>query len=205
MVHCVLWILWPFSFSANNSMKSGHIARFWWPGGYRGGLCEKVPEDSSLPSRASAKMDMSLAKTGTIRNYGNFTVITYLRRKTKNLKKVLHRCNCSQRRAGWKYGGEPTLQTTRSLEKEEKCFGHWSRDSSAALGAAHGEAAVLLQPMEDHWEAEIHLEPVEETHTEAGGCLRETVILWKACVGAASWQGPAEPWREEPTPEQVFW
>ncbi|KAJ7423669.1 hypothetical protein WISP_33008 [Willisornis vidua] len=33
--------------------------------------------------------------------------------------------------------------------------------------------AVLLQPMEDHRDSEIHLWPLKHTHTGVGGCLKE--------------------------------
>lgn len=84
---------------------------------------------------------------------------------------------------------------------------HCSWDSPKDHGAAHGEAAVLLQPMEDHMDAEIHLQTVKETHTRAGGCPKEAVTLWGGPVleKVPCWQGPANPGREEPTPEQVSW
>lgn len=46
---------------------------------------------------------------------------------------------------------------------------HCSWDSPEAHGAVHGEATLLLQPMEDHIDAEIHLQPVKDTHTEQAG------------------------------------
>lgn len=83
---------------------------------------------------------------------------------------------------------------------------HCNWDSPKARGAAHGEAAVLLQPTEDHMDAEINLQPVKETHTRAGGCPKEAVTLWGAVLEKfPSWQGPADPGREEPIPEQVSW
>ncbi|KAF4796718.1 hypothetical protein TURU_081871 [Turdus rufiventris] len=39
--------------------------------------------------------------------------------------------------------------------------------------------AVLLQPMEGHRDAEIHLQPVEEPYAGAGGYLEETVSPWE--------------------------
>lgn len=38
--------------------------------------------------------------------------------------------------------------------------------------------------MKDHMDADIHLQPVKETHTRAVGCPKEAVTLWEACVGA---------------------
>ncbi|TRZ07556.1 hypothetical protein HGM15179_019552 [Zosterops borbonicus] len=41
--------------------------------------------------------------------------------------------------------------------------------------------AVPLQLMEDHGDADIHLQPMEESHGGVGGCLEEAVILWDTC------------------------
>ncbi|TRZ07221.1 hypothetical protein HGM15179_019887 [Zosterops borbonicus] len=54
---------------------------------------------------------------------------------------------------------------------------------------------VPLKPMEAHRDAEIHLQPVEESHTGAGGCLRGGCDL----VGGL-WRGPA-PMLEQPVLE----
>lgn len=32
------------------------IPRLWWPGGYKGGFCQNLPEASSLPDRACASL-----------------------------------------------------------------------------------------------------------------------------------------------------
>ncbi|RMC15236.1 hypothetical protein DUI87_07421 [Hirundo rustica rustica] len=53
-------------------------------------------------------------------------------------------------------------------------------------GADHG---VPLQPVEDHGDAEIHLQPMEERQARASGCPKEAVIPWEACTGVGSWQG----------------
>ncbi|KAJ7406823.1 hypothetical protein BTVI_64550 [Pitangus sulphuratus] len=37
------------------------------------------------------------------------------------------------------------------------------------------------------------------------GCLKEGLTPWEAYTGTRFWQGPADPWREEPTLEQVSW
>lgn len=55
--------------------------------------------------------------------------------------------------------------------RERSCYRHWSRDSTVAHGGAHSQATVSLQPMETHRDAEIHMRPVEKTHTGADGCL----------------------------------
>ena len=45
-----------------------------------------------------------------------------------------------------------------------------------------------LQPLEVHGGADLHLQPMEETHAGAGGCLKEAVTPWEAHAGAGSWQ-----------------
>ena len=47
--------------------------------------------------------------------------------------------------------------------------------------------------------------PWKGPHTRACGCLKEAVTLWGAHAGAGSCQESADPWREEPKPEQVCW
>jgi len=42
-------------------------------------------------------------------------------------------------------------------------------------------------------------------HTRAGGCLKEAVTPWAAPSWSRLLAGPVDPWREEPTPEQVCW
>lgn len=77
---------------------------FVWPGlgrigGYRNGFYEKLPEASPCPAEAipgGSRMDLLLAKPGPIRNGGDASLITCLRRK----KKLLCRCHCAQRRLG---------------------------------------------------------------------------------------------------------
>ncbi|GAB0181411.1 hypothetical protein GRJ2_000606400 [Grus japonensis] len=65
--------------------------------------------------------------------------------------------------------------------------------------------AVPLQPMKVHGRADIHLQPMEDpvleqVKTPEGGC---------DSVGSPHWSrllaGPVDPWREEPTLEQVCW
>ena len=64
-----------------------------------------------------------------------------------------------------------TLQTPRSVRKEgeEVLPQHRSRDSPAAHGEDHGEAAVPLQPMEVHGGADTHLQPWEDPMSEQVG------------------------------------
>ncbi|RMC15556.1 hypothetical protein DUI87_07752 [Hirundo rustica rustica] len=69
----------------------------------------------------------------------------------------------------------------------------WSSDSPAACGVDHVEAAVSLQLVEIHGEAEIQLQPMEKLHAVAGGCPVEAVTLCETC----GQRGPA-PRLEQP-------
>ncbi|GAB0210325.1 AN1-type zinc finger protein 5-like [Grus japonensis] len=65
--------------------------------------------------------------------------------------------------------------------------------------------AVPLQPMEVNGGADIHLQLVEDPRPEQmdvpeGGCDPMGSLHWSRLLA-----GPVDPWREEPTPEQVFW
>ncbi|GAB0185696.1 AN1-type zinc finger protein 5-like [Grus japonensis] len=65
--------------------------------------------------------------------------------------------------------------------------------------------AVPLQPMQVHGGADIHLQPVEDPKPEQveapeGGCDPVGSPHWSRLLA-----GPVAPWREEPTPEQVWW
>lgn len=96
------------------------------------------------------------------------------------------------------------LQTPRSVEKEEQgVLQRWSRDSPA-VSAAHGVAAVPLQPREVHRGAHIPLQPVESSTLEQvrakGGC-----DPWEARAGAGSWQRLWKSVERGAPPEQVCW
>ncbi|GAB0206511.1 epimerase family protein SDR39U1 [Grus japonensis] len=65
--------------------------------------------------------------------------------------------------------------------------------------------AVPLQPMEDDGGAEIPLQPVEDPTPERveapeGDCDPVGSPRWSKLLA-----GPVDPWREEPTLEQVCW
>ncbi|GAB0207999.1 AN1-type zinc finger protein 5-like [Grus japonensis] len=65
--------------------------------------------------------------------------------------------------------------------------------------------AVPLQPMEVNGGADIHLQPEEDPMPEQvdapkGGCDPTEMLCWSRLLA-----GPVDPWREEPTPEQVCW
>jgi len=64
---------------------------------------------------------------------------------------------------------------------------------------------VPLQSMQVHGGVDIHLQPVEgtpcrSTRMPEGGCDPVGSLRWSRPL-----PGPADPWREEPTLEQVFW
>ena len=65
--------------------------------------------------------------------------------------------------------------------------------------------AVPLQPMEVDGGTDNHLQPVEDPTPEQveapeGGCDPMGSPRWSKFLA-----GPVDPWREEPTPEQVCW
>ncbi|KAJ7425831.1 hypothetical protein WISP_20382 [Willisornis vidua] len=160
--------------------------------------CQKIPPCVVEPMPAGSRMDPPLAKAKAIRNHSNASGITYLRRK----KSCCADESCGQRRAEQEHvnnyadtkvsgeGGKEVLQVP-----EQRC----------SYGTDHGEAAVPLQPMEDHRDAKIHLQPGEGTHTRAGGCLKEAVTLWEAHAGAGFWQGPDNPQGEDPNWSRFSW
>jgi len=64
---------------------------------------------------------------------------------------------------------------------------------------------VPLQPMEVHGGADLHLQPVEGTPRWSrwmpeGGCDPVGSLCWSRLL-----PGPADPWRQEPTLQQVCW
>lgn len=76
-----------------------------------------------------------------------------------------------------------------------RCSSYWGRDSPAAPGEDHGEAAGPPQPVEVHGRALTHLlQPVEDPTLEQldvskGGCGPEGSLCW--CRFLA---GPADSW-----------
>ena len=65
--------------------------------------------------------------------------------------------------------------------------------------------AVPLQPMEVHCGADIHLQTMEDptplqVDTPEGGCDPMESPHWSRFLA-----GPVDPWREEPTLEQISW
>ena len=62
--------------------------------------------------------------------------------------------------------------------------------------------AVPLQHMEAHSGADLHAQPRDDPTPEQVNARRR---LWGAPRWSRLLPGPADPWREEPTPEQVCW
>jgi len=65
--------------------------------------------------------------------------------------------------------------------------------------------AVPLQPMETHGEADLQLQPMEDSMPEQvdapkGGCDSVETLSWNRLL-----VGSVDTWREDPTPEQVCW
>ena len=86
-----------------------------------------------------------------------------------------------------------TLQTSRSVQKEgQEVLQVPELRFPAACGAEHGEAAESLQSMEDHRDAEIHPQPVQETSAKTGGFPNEDCEPMGAHAVVGSWKGPED-------------
>jgi len=103
---------------------------------------------------------------------------------------------------------ETTLQTPRSVKKKG---GGGARDAGAEslhlqpVMKTMVRQADPLQSLEVHGGADIHLQPVEGTPQWSrwmpeGSCDPVGRLCWSRLL-----LGPVDPWREEPTPEQVCW
>ncbi|KAF4794598.1 hypothetical protein TURU_100497 [Turdus rufiventris] len=64
---------------------------------------------------------------------------------------------------------------------------------------------VSLEPLEISGGTDIPLQPLEDLIPEHMDAQKKAVTLSDSLAGAGSWQGPADPWREKPTLEQVCW
>jgi len=103
---------------------------------------------------------------------------------------------------------ETTLQTPRSVKKKG---GGGARDAGAdslplqPMMNTVVRQVVSLQPMDVHGGADLHLQPVEGTPHRSrwvpeAGCDPVGSLRWSRLL-----LGPADPWREKPTPQQVYW
>ena len=102
---------------------------------------------------------------------------------------------------------ETTLQTPRSVKNEGEEVLETSEQSLPLqlVLKTMARQVVPLQPMEVHSEADLHLQPVEGIPHWSRGMPEGRCDP----VGSPRWSrllpGPADPWREKPTPEQVCW
>jgi len=103
---------------------------------------------------------------------------------------------------------ETTLQTPRSVKKEG---GGGAQDAGAKslplqlVMKTMVRQAVPLQPMEVHGGADLHLQPVEGTPRWSRGMPEGGCDPVGSPHRSRLLPGPADPWREEPTLEQVCW
>ncbi|KAJ7427602.1 hypothetical protein WISP_05585 [Willisornis vidua] len=67
--------------------------------------------------------------------------------------------------------------------------------------AAHGEAAVPLQPMEVHGGVHVHLQPLEDPKPQQVGAWRRLWLHWKPMLE----QAPGRTQEEDPVLEQDCW
>jgi len=102
---------------------------------------------------------------------------------------------------------ETTLQTPRSVKKEgeDVLQAPDQRFPLQLVMKTMVRQVVPLKSMEVHGEADLHLQHVEGTPrwsrwTPEGGCDPVGSLPWSRLL-----PGPADPWREEPTQEQVSW
>ncbi|GAB0188104.1 EH domain-containing protein 4 [Grus japonensis] len=124
---------------------------------------------------AGSKTDPLLAKAEPINDCGSTSGITELRRRGGNKP-------------------EGILQLERGVRKRE-------RNSTADNKIGEGGGEEVLQALEQRF----HLQPMEDPMLEQveapeGGCDRVGHPCWSKLLA-----GPVDPWREEPTPEQVCW
>ncbi|GAB0207086.1 hypothetical protein GRJ2_003174200 [Grus japonensis] len=151
---------------------------------------------------ASSKKASLMAKAKPISDGGSASVITYLRREKKQPRssflqpergvRTCERNNSADTKVSeeGRGGGAPGIGGEIPLQPMEKTM---------------VRQAVPLQPLEDDGGADIHLQPMEDPMLEQlkipeGGCDPMGSPHWSRLLA-----GPVDPWREEPTPEQVCW
>ena len=86
-----------------------------------------------------------------------------------------------------------------------RCSRCHSKDSSAARGEDHGEAGCPPAAHGGAWWSRYPPAAHGGPHARSGGCLKEAVTPWGILRWSRLPAGPADPWREEPTLEQVCW
>lgn len=89
-----------------------------------------------------------------------------------------------------------TLQTPRSVEKQEEVLKHQKRDF---FGSLWRRPSCDPAAHEVRGGAEIHLQLLESPTLSRSLCS-----LWRAHAGADSWQ-KLWPWKRSPHQEQIFW
>ena len=109
---------------------------------------------------------------------GSTSGIAQLRRKKKTLCKDIW---------SWREERECRHQGQCRRRRRRRCSRHWRRDSLAACGQDHVEAGCAPAAHGGPWWSRSPPEAHGETHTGAGGCLKD-VTLWGARAGGGSWQ-----------------
>lgn len=146
----------------------------------RGDFCEKMPEASP-----SSTMNLLLAKTEPFSNTGSTSVITYLRKCKRYCTTAGGReeCECERNSSADAQGRADGEAGAASGSRAEILL--------RFRGAAHGEAAESLQPLEGREGAEIHLQPLKEPTLEQGmlegGCDSQGSLCWSRVL-----TGPVE-------------
>lgn len=149
--------------------------------------CQKLPQCSAEPMTAGSRTERLLAKAGPTRNDGNTSVMADViaaREKQGENTWVEQLCrHCSPRRrrgaGGPGAGAGLPYRLWWGSRAPVTRGGHWEcRESPVACGG---------DPCWSGWMPDRKLN------------------LWEAHSGVGSWQGPTDPWREEPKLEQVSW
>ncbi|GAB0182915.1 AN1-type zinc finger protein 5-like [Grus japonensis] len=147
---------------------------------------------------AGSKTDPLLAKAKPISNSGSASGVTELRREKKTKQKTERGVRICER----------NNSADTKVTKEEGAGGAPGTGAEIPLQPLKKtmvRQAVPLQPMEVTCGADIHLQPeedptLEQVEAPKGGCDP---------VGSPHWSrflaGPVDPWREEPTLEQVYY
>jgi len=152
----------------------------------------------------SSKTDPLLAKAEPISNDGSASGITFLRRGEKKFKN-LHNGNMQQER-----GVRICERNNSAVTKVSEGGGGGAPGTTAEIPLQSVmktmvRQAVSLQPVEEHGEEDIPLQPMEDptlvqVDAPEGSCDPVESPCWSMLLA-----GPVDPWREKPTLEQVCW